>query len=71
MAEQLLKDTKWYIEQFPPGTYAVYQMDSRQKVKLVKQVQYYEIGMRPKFTPWVDYESKYALRNPPNCSEAL
>jgi asparagine synthase (glutamine-hydrolysing) len=45
-----------HVEQFPPGCYAVYQMDANHKARLVEEKRYYEIGMRPAFTPWVSYD---------------
>ena len=50
--------TKWYIEQYPPGHYSKYQIGADFKVKLVEEKRYYQIGCRPKFTPWANYEGK-------------
>lgn len=53
---QDLNGTKWHIEQYPPGHYSKYQIGADFKVKLVEEKRYYQIGLRPKFTPWVNYE---------------
>lgn len=48
--------TKWHIEQYPPGFYSKYQIGPDFKVKLIEEKRYYQIGDRPKFTPWFKYE---------------
>lgn len=53
--------SKWYVEQFPPGCYAVYKIGKDSRVTLVEETKYYQIGSRPKFTPWISYDCKILI----------
>ena len=59
-----LNGSKFVMEPFPPGMFEEYSVDSDGRTKLIRQERFYEIGSpeRPKFKPFVPYNSELLLQ---------